>query len=462
MYWILVFKNEKKRQGNDIRRYTEADREQLLAMCQDDLVKPEITFGDIYKGQIQSAIVPLEEGVLETCFYERMVLIGDSWHKVSYERQIQSASAHNNQIHPLSGLGGNNAIMSAAALADELKHLVDVKEAVARDELETAFRNYQKIREAQVRRVSDSAHLMARMDTLDNRLFKFMQRYLLHHMGIEVLINTFGQMVAPAVRLNHLPLVPRHRLMPFNDETKIRPRIRSILANRLWVFVLASLVLAYYLLTWQSYPSLVDPTRLTSVKKYWGTVEGFKRPQLHLHMSMAVVAPIICLESYRQFFFMKLLSRYVCRYSPVVWLAGRSNVDQCSSILTCLHFHWLGCSRPCLLCPLHLLDRTEGLLLPFCQRSRHCDGDIHQIGLADYICPCVHLHSVVFHVSDQGLDHFPCHAASHSSTLPQVDGFSLQGLGLEPCSAMGCKGCSVVISLHEIRPRDSVSGADND
>lgn len=89
LYWILIFKNDEKQQGNSIRNYTEADRQRLLAMCQDDVVRPGITFADIYKGQIQSAIVPLEEGVLKTCFYGRMVLIGDSWHKVSTDGHVQ-------------------------------------------------------------------------------------------------------------------------------------------------------------------------------------------------------------------------------------------------------------------------------------------------------------------------------------------------------------------------------------
>lgn len=100
LYWIIVFENDEERQGNSIRKYTEADREQLVAMCQDDIVKPGITFGDIYKGQIQSAIVPLEGGVLKTCFYGRMVLVGDSWHKVSTQ-PCPVSTANNDQIHPL-------------------------------------------------------------------------------------------------------------------------------------------------------------------------------------------------------------------------------------------------------------------------------------------------------------------------------------------------------------------------
>lgn len=185
-------------------------------------------------------------------------------------------------------------------------------------DLENAFRRYQNIREAQARRVVDTAHLMARIDTLDNLLFKFMQRHLLSHIGMELTINTLGQIIAPAVRLKHLPLVPRHRLVSFGDETKIKPRDRSILANALWILLLASIVLIHYLMIWQADSNFVEEATLQSVSKFWGRMEASKRAQLHHHMSVAVVTPIFCLESYRQFFFLTLLGRYVRKRCLVV------------------------------------------------------------------------------------------------------------------------------------------------
>lgn len=83
MYWIMFFKNEKKARGTDIPRYNDEDRQRMLAMYENDVVVPGYTFGDLYKAHVQSSIVPLEEGVLKTCFYRRVVLVGDSWHKVS-------------------------------------------------------------------------------------------------------------------------------------------------------------------------------------------------------------------------------------------------------------------------------------------------------------------------------------------------------------------------------------------
>lgn len=83
MYWILFFKNDKKTQGSSIPRYTDEDRERLVAKYENDMLKPGYTFGDLYKAQIKSSLVSLEEGVLKTVFYKRVVLVGDSWHKVN-------------------------------------------------------------------------------------------------------------------------------------------------------------------------------------------------------------------------------------------------------------------------------------------------------------------------------------------------------------------------------------------
>lgn len=83
-YWFAFFKNDEKTHGLSIPRYTDEDKEKLAAMYEDDVFQPGLTFGDAYKNCIFSTLVPLEEGVLNTCFYKRIVLAGDSWHKVFF------------------------------------------------------------------------------------------------------------------------------------------------------------------------------------------------------------------------------------------------------------------------------------------------------------------------------------------------------------------------------------------
>lgn len=82
LYWFLPFKNEQKTQGKAIPRYKEDDLKRIVTLARNDIVKPGLTFGDIYDRRIRVSIVPIEEGILKHSFYKRMVLLGDSWHKV--------------------------------------------------------------------------------------------------------------------------------------------------------------------------------------------------------------------------------------------------------------------------------------------------------------------------------------------------------------------------------------------
>lgn len=103
LYWIAMFRLDQKTQGSSIPRYTQEERDALAAIYKDDLIKPGVTFGDLYHEQLTSALVPLEEGVLETCFYRRMVLMGDSWHKVGTTMPNSLTTAYYETNHPASG-----------------------------------------------------------------------------------------------------------------------------------------------------------------------------------------------------------------------------------------------------------------------------------------------------------------------------------------------------------------------
>lgn len=83
IYWSAMFKNDAETPGTAMPRYTTEDRDQLAKRYENDIIKPGVRFGDLYQTAMATALVPIEEGVLSTCFYKRIVLVGDSWHKVS-------------------------------------------------------------------------------------------------------------------------------------------------------------------------------------------------------------------------------------------------------------------------------------------------------------------------------------------------------------------------------------------
>lgn len=78
-----MFKNGAETKGTSSPRYTAEDVDRLAKRYANDIITPGFSFGDLYQTAMATSLVPIEQGVLSTCFYKRMVLVGDSWHKVS-------------------------------------------------------------------------------------------------------------------------------------------------------------------------------------------------------------------------------------------------------------------------------------------------------------------------------------------------------------------------------------------
>lgn len=82
MYWFAFFKNEKQFQRYEIPRYTAEDKERVVSELRGDRLMPNLTFADLYDNQLLATLVPLEEFVLSRWYHGRIVLMGDSVHKV--------------------------------------------------------------------------------------------------------------------------------------------------------------------------------------------------------------------------------------------------------------------------------------------------------------------------------------------------------------------------------------------
>jgi hypothetical protein len=65
------------------KRYTAEDAEILAQRFADHPVSNSLLFGELWKRRIRGGLVNLEEGVLEHWHHDRIVLAGDSAHKVN-------------------------------------------------------------------------------------------------------------------------------------------------------------------------------------------------------------------------------------------------------------------------------------------------------------------------------------------------------------------------------------------
>lgn len=90
-FFLLFVKMPEVSIFKDIPRYTKDDAKNLAAEFAGDVLFHGAKFGDICKSlRMDSLLVPVEEYVLEKCFYKRAVLIGDSFHKVRLLLSVHS------------------------------------------------------------------------------------------------------------------------------------------------------------------------------------------------------------------------------------------------------------------------------------------------------------------------------------------------------------------------------------
>lgn len=88
VFWFVIQKLDRKYVYPDVPRFTDKDAVQLVSRLKDIQFWKDITVGDLWKNREVFSMTALEEGLFETWHYDRMVLAGDSVHKVLHLDRI--------------------------------------------------------------------------------------------------------------------------------------------------------------------------------------------------------------------------------------------------------------------------------------------------------------------------------------------------------------------------------------
>jgi FAD dependent monooxygenase len=83
VFWFLFKKLEQKHVYPAVPQFSSKDASKLCSRMQDARMYKGLRFGDTWKNSELVSMTTLEEGLFKTWFYDRMVLVGDSAHKVS-------------------------------------------------------------------------------------------------------------------------------------------------------------------------------------------------------------------------------------------------------------------------------------------------------------------------------------------------------------------------------------------
>ncbi|KAL4903132.1 hypothetical protein BDW74DRAFT_52597 [Aspergillus multicolor] len=285
-FWFVFFKNQKNVPWDQLR-YTVEDKEQYVAVFGSDQVRTDLTFSDMYRASTCTGIVPVEEFVLERYYYKRILLLGDSIHR----------------MHPVSGHGGNAAIEDAASLANRLKDVLEINPNPTFSQLQNIFEKLQKERLPRTKYLTYSASVLAELEMFKTCLKKLIMLYLYPLIPGENVIASLGESMIQCEPLKYLPLPMRSKkLVPFADETKVRTMDRPSTASYAWIslfFLIASL---QFILPSDGLSFSLDQPVLFSA---W---------QSYTHASYIAVNAFWAIESYRSAFSLTPI------LSPIPWI----------------------------------------------------------------------------------------------------------------------------------------------
>lgn len=172
------------------QRYTDADAESLAASVAAHPVCETLLFGEIWEKRIRGSLISIEEGVLQHWSHGRIVLAGDSVHKVT----------------PNIALGGNSTMESIVVLCNHINRtLVSHAGAkVSRATLAKTFANYQQQREGRMKEIMALSSLITRMQAWDNIVLKGLATWILPYQPDHKLTDQMAELIRRAPKLDYV------------------------------------------------------------------------------------------------------------------------------------------------------------------------------------------------------------------------------------------------------------------
>jgi hypothetical protein len=167
----------------------------------------------------------------------------------------------------IAGFGGNQAIESAAALANSIKNLSDKSngQRPSQEQIIASLQSYQKCREVRAAAAIEASAMLTHCQALATWGHALFVRHGLKHMG-EILGNLTSDVTVGATRIDYLPL-PQVTLlgtMPFNPKQgeghKENLLVRALLATPFLV------ILAY---AWRLLNDALCDTAGNTVRSAW-------------------------------------------------------------------------------------------------------------------------------------------------------------------------------------------------
>ncbi|KAH8592118.1 hypothetical protein B0O99DRAFT_549387 [Bisporella sp. PMI_857] len=203
-FWFIFERMDQTYHTSNIPQFTKADEPEFIKPYLKRYVSEHVTFDTIWKRKICTSLTALQEAQYSHWTFDRFVCLGDSIHKMT----------------PNIGQGGNWAIESAAALANNLNKLNKTygKTRPSIKHIRHILVEYQQSRQVRTKSICDTANLATRVEAMSNYIQKLIVFYVVPHGG-DIPVDIFCETVRGAEKLDFLPLPEKslNAAMPYRN-----------------------------------------------------------------------------------------------------------------------------------------------------------------------------------------------------------------------------------------------------
>jgi 2-polyprenyl-6-methoxyphenol hydroxylase-like FAD-dependent oxidoreductase len=169
--WFFVYRRLPE-PAYEYTRYTNEDAEAFARDVMDRPVTKDMTFKNVWEARKWATVVNIEEGLLRRWYWDRIVLAGDSVHKMT----------------PNSGLAVNQGWQGVVALTNVLRRLLSTNPEPDVVTLTKAFQTYQSNAEKTAKESLFLSKLYIRVTAWDNLAWK-MADHASPYFGGDLLLN---------------------------------------------------------------------------------------------------------------------------------------------------------------------------------------------------------------------------------------------------------------------------------
>ncbi|KAL2847550.1 monooxygenase [Aspergillus pseudoustus] len=208
VYWCLTEKMDRTLFGTDIPKFSKEDEDRFVDKHLNDKITADVRLADLYKAKLDAIHTPLREFVYGNWHLDRMIVLGDATHKMT----------------PILGQGGNQALETVAAMTNSLMAALKLpgSKTLSKLEIDGMFDQVQTLRAPRASKMMRESHRRQCLDGLETPELAEMMFHKFPQIAQDLAAAFWNAALPPAVSVQSLPIPPKKKSVPFDDEIRAK------------------------------------------------------------------------------------------------------------------------------------------------------------------------------------------------------------------------------------------------